>query len=51
MRKQALKCKQTNLWMDAKRKEIESIKAYNVLEGRFFLREWKLLKTNLVYKI
>jgi hypothetical protein len=50
-RKQALRCEQADMWMNAERKEIESIISKKVLEGAVLPRERKLLKTKWVFKI
>ena len=50
-RKQALRCEQADNWMNAERKEIESIISKKVLEGAVLPKGRKLLKTKWVYKI
>ena len=50
-RKQALRCEKADMWMNAERKEIESIISKKVLEGAVLPKGRKLLKTKWVYKI
>ena len=50
-RKQALKCEQKELWLEAEQKEILSITAKQVLEGAILPKGRRLLQTKWVYKI